>query len=155
MSKLKRPLILLAIVILLGFVVKRLCEIFSNPIHTSGKATIASRFKEYGDVVKKRLEPDFRSTGVPYPPARVVLVGLKDERKLEVYAAGSTGPLRFIRSGVVEAGCRTVVGQRLKQSGMFWSSSGTQNVLAIRSARLSNRFDHYWDELNQSLPAAT
>ena len=30
----------------------------------------------------------------------------------------------FIGSGVVEAGCRTVVGQRLKQSGMFWSSNG-------------------------------
>jgi len=60
----------------------------------------------------------------------------------------------FIGSGVVEAGCRTVVGQRLKQSGMFWSSNGAQNVLAIRSALFSNRFDHYWDELDQPLPAA-
>jgi hypothetical protein len=54
----------------------------------------------------------------------------------------------FIGSGVVEAGCRTVVGQRLKQSGMFWSSGGAQNVLALRSAILSNRFDDYWDQRN-------
>ena len=56
----------------------------------------------------------------------------------------------FIGSGVVEAGCRIVVGQRLKQSGMFWSSSGAQNVLSLRSALLSNRFDSYWDQRNTS-----
>lgn len=28
----------------------------------------------------------------------------------------------FVGSGVVEAGCRTVIGQRLKQSGMFWTA---------------------------------
>ena len=60
----------------------------------------------------------------------------------------------FIGSGVVEAGCRTVVGQRLKQSGMFWSSGGAQNVLALRSAILSNRFDSYWDERNGLLAEA-
>jgi hypothetical protein len=60
----------------------------------------------------------------------------------------------FIGSGVVEAGCRTVVGQRLKQSGMFWSSGGAQNVLALRSAILSNRFDDYWDQRNDSLAEA-
>lgn len=60
----------------------------------------------------------------------------------------------FIGSGVVEAGCRTVVGQRLKQSGMFWSSGGAQNVLALRSAILSNRFDAYWDQRNGLLAEA-
>jgi len=56
----------------------------------------------------------------------------------------------FIGSGVVEAGCRTVIGQRLKQSGMFWSSSGAQNILCIRSALLSHRFDSHWDQRNAS-----
>jgi hypothetical protein len=36
----------------------------------------------------------------------------------------------FYGSGVVEAGCKAVVGQRLKQSGMFWSESGAQNILS-------------------------
>ena len=60
----------------------------------------------------------------------------------------------FIGSGVVEAGCRTVVGARLKQSGMFWSSEGAQNILAIRTAILSNRFDAYWDQRNGLLAEA-
>ena len=60
----------------------------------------------------------------------------------------------FIGSGVVEAGCRTVVGQRLKQSGMFWSSGGAQNVLALRTSILSNRFDAYWNQRNDSLAEA-
>ncbi len=39
----------------------------------------------------------------------------------------------FIGSGVVEAGCKTVIGARCKQrSGMFWSESGAQNILALR-----------------------
>jgi hypothetical protein len=35
----------------------------------------------------------------------------------------------FIGSGVVEAGCKNVVGKRLKQSGMFWSEPGATCVL--------------------------
>jgi len=53
----------------------------------------------------------------------------------------------FIGSGVVEAGCRTVIGQRLKKSGMFWSPSGAQNVIDLRSALLGGHFDRDWDTL--------
>lgn len=56
----------------------------------------------------------------------------------------------FIGSGVVEAGCKTVVGQRLKQSGMFWSLSGAQNVLSLRCALASNRFDQFWNQHHAS-----
>ena len=52
----------------------------------------------------------------------------------------------FYGSGVVEAGCKTLVGRRAKQSGMFWSKQGAENVLAIRAAIFSNRFDPYWDK---------
>jgi len=54
----------------------------------------------------------------------------------------------FIGSGVVEAGCRTVIGQRLKKSGMFWSPSGAQNVIDLRCALLDGHFDRDWDTLN-------
>ncbi len=50
----------------------------------------------------------------------------------------------FVGSGVVEAGCKTVVGQRTKQSGMFWHVQGAQNVLATRCAVLGRLFDPYW-----------
>jgi hypothetical protein len=50
----------------------------------------------------------------------------------------------FIGSGVVEAGCKTVVSKRLKQSGMFWSQAGAENVLALRTALYSHQFKAIW-----------
>jgi hypothetical protein len=50
----------------------------------------------------------------------------------------------FIGSGVVEAGCKVVVGQRLKHSGMLWSRKGAEHVLAIRCALLSGWFGDFW-----------
>lgn len=50
----------------------------------------------------------------------------------------------FIGSGVVEAGCKTLVGKRLKQSGMFWSEPGATGVLNFRTILLSRRFDDFW-----------
>jgi len=51
----------------------------------------------------------------------------------------------FIGSGVVEAGCKSVVGQRLKQSGMRWSVKGARQILNIRCALASGLFDSLWD----------
>jgi hypothetical protein len=51
----------------------------------------------------------------------------------------------FVGSGVVEAGCRTVIGQRLKHSGMFWSLSGANAIIASRCCQLSNRFEDFWE----------
>ena len=49
----------------------------------------------------------------------------------------------FIGSGVVEAGCKTVVGKRMKCSGMFWSEEGGQGILDLRCALLSDRLDAF------------
>jgi hypothetical protein len=51
----------------------------------------------------------------------------------------------FIGSGVVEAGCKTVVGKRTKQSGMFWKIQGAQNILDVRCSVLSDTYDAYWE----------
>ena len=53
-----------------------------------------------------------------------------------------------VSSGVVEAGCKTVVGKRLKQSGMFWSLPGAYNILTLRCACASRRFDIAWGQLS-------
>lgn len=56
----------------------------------------------------------------------------------------------FIGSGVVEAGCKTVIGGRCKQSGMFWSKSGAENILALRCIQSSRRLENFWKyRLNQ------
>lgn len=57
----------------------------------------------------------------------------------------------FIGSGVVEAACKTVVGQRFKQSGMLWSSKGLRHLLPIRCALLSGWFDEFWQHFNAPL----
>ena len=50
----------------------------------------------------------------------------------------------FIGSGVVEAGCKTVIGARCKQSGMRWSKSGAENLLALRCIHASRRTSEFW-----------
>lgn len=56
----------------------------------------------------------------------------------------------FYGSGVVEAGCKAVIGQRLKNSGMFWTESGARSVLDLRCALKSNRWDECWGRLHDS-----
>jgi hypothetical protein len=51
----------------------------------------------------------------------------------------------FVGSGVLEAGCRTVVGQRLKQSGMHWTVKGANSIIALRCSILSNRWESFWE----------
>jgi hypothetical protein len=41
----------------------------------------------------------------------------------------------FVGSGVIEAGCKTVIGSRLKQSGMFWTVRGANAIVALRCCR--------------------
>jgi hypothetical protein len=50
----------------------------------------------------------------------------------------------FIGSGVVEAGCKTLIGRRLKQSGMFWSETGAENILQLRCLIKGPHFDAAW-----------
>jgi hypothetical protein len=47
----------------------------------------------------------------------------------------------FVGSGVVEAGCKSVIGQRLKQSGMHWTITGADAIIALRCAEASNQWD--------------
>jgi hypothetical protein len=51
----------------------------------------------------------------------------------------------FVGSGVIEAGCKTVIGSRLKQSGMFWSVRGANAIMALRCCHLNGRFEDYWE----------
>jgi len=67
----------------------------------------------------------------------------------------------FIGSGVVEAGCRSVIGKRCKQSGMFWSLPGVEKILAFRCLKAGRQLDAFWKHrlnssasLNDPLPLA-
>jgi hypothetical protein len=51
----------------------------------------------------------------------------------------------FVGSGVLEAGCRTVIGQRLKHSGMHWTVRGANSIIALRCNIMSNRWEDFWE----------
>jgi hypothetical protein len=51
----------------------------------------------------------------------------------------------FVGSGVIEAGCKTVIGTRLKQSGMEWSVRGANAIISLRCMSVSGRFEEYWE----------
>ena len=56
----------------------------------------------------------------------------------------------FVGSGVMEAGCKTLLGSRLKQSGMFWTVRGANSIIALRCARRSRRFEDYWADRSRA-----
>jgi hypothetical protein len=76
--------------------------------------SVAERVQEYGPAARARLQPFFDAAQVPVPPARLVLVGLKQEKVLEVYAAGTNQNLRFIRSYPILA-ASGVAGPKLRE----------------------------------------
>jgi len=59
----------------------------------------------------------------------------------------------FIGSGVIEAGCKTVIGSRCKQSGMFWGEPGAENILAFRCIHASRRLNEFWKHRLNNLVA--
>jgi len=53
----------------------------------------------------------------------------------------------FVGSGAIEASCKLIVGQRLKQSGMHWTVDGADSIMALRCQRASGRWDQLWPHL--------
>ncbi len=51
----------------------------------------------------------------------------------------------FVGTGVMEAACKTIIGGRLKRSGMFWTVRGADSIIALRCCRLSGNFEDYWE----------
>lgn len=62
-----------------------------------------------------------------------------------------------VGSGVVESGCKVVIAQRLKRSGMFWGMRGANAIIALRCSLFSNTFDDFWSRFRanhyMSLPS--
>ena len=60
----------------------------------------------------------------------------------------------FVGSGVVEAGCKTVIGQRLKLSGMHWTTAGADAITTLRCQQASRPEDQIWKPARNQTPAA-
>ncbi len=110
-----------------------------------GRKTVADRIAQYGASVRERLAPDFDRIGVAYPPTRLVLVGLKLERELEVWVAD---PPRHLKSYPM-LGASGVLGPKLREGdrqvpeGLYRIESLNPNSLYHLALRVNypNAFD--------------
>ena len=52
----------------------------------------------------------------------------------------------FVGSGLVESGCKAVIGQRLKLSGMRWTITGADAITTLRCQQASRPDDRIWQQ---------
>src|SRR4051812_33047029 len=95
MARRRRRFVLVSIVLLLIVIGGGAAALHASgwdaPLRAAvfGKKTVDDRLAEFGPAARTRWSPWFARAGVAYPPARVTLVGLKSERRLDVYVAGA------------------------------------------------------------------
>ena len=80
----------------------------------TGDKTVSDRLTEFGNVVHARLEPRFREIGVAYPPRKLVLVGLKQERRLEIWVSDGSHDFRYLKTYPILA-ASGISGPKLKE----------------------------------------
>lgn len=101
------------------------------------------------EAIISRAKADLPLEAAPRQAAEKQLAYFEKNRERMLYATFRAKGF-FIGSGIVEAGCKTVVGKRVKNSGMFWTVDGAQNILTLRTALLGNHFDADWDARSQA-----
>ena len=116
--------------------------------HFRAKKTVQDRVAKYGARVHARLQPLFAAAGVPYPPQKVVLVGLKQERVLEVYASDRIGYMRLVASYPIlgasgHAGPKLQLGDNQVPEGLYQVESLNPNSSYHLALRVSypNEYD--------------
>ena len=117
--------------------------------------SVRERLEEYSAPAHARLQPHFELAGVSYPPASVVLVGLKDERQLEVYAGGAGGESSFVCSYPIlgasgSAGPKLREGDQQVPEGIYSIDELNPNSRYHLSLRVGypNEFDRARGELD-------
>jgi hypothetical protein len=127
--------------------VTNLCKLVSG---TDDQKTTALRIRWWKDLDASNVEKIIREAQDQLPKnvdARKSVereIGYLEGNKENMRYAAYRKQGLFVGSGVVEAGCKTVVGRRLKQSGMEWSVRGANDILAVRCTMLSGRFNEFW-----------
>ena len=81
---------------------------------SANAATIAERVEQYGRAARTRLAPHFEKKKVAYPPRELIFVGLKEEKKLEIFAKSGTNDFKLIRTYPILA-ASGVAGPKLRE----------------------------------------
>ena len=56
-------------------------------------------------------------------------------------------------TGVLEAGCKVVIGTRLKRAGMHWTVDGANSIIALRCSKLNGRYEDFWERRAKRMAA--
>lgn len=115
----------------------------------AGESTVEKRLSEFEDEVTGRLKPVFERSGVTWPCRDIVLVGLKEERQLRVYARTSNDSSWTLVITYPILGASGTVGPKLNEGdeqvpeGIYVVESLNPNSRYHVSMRLSypNAFD--------------
>lgn len=98
-------------------------------------ATTAERIATYGEAVKARLSPAFAAQIVVYPPPRLTLIGLKSEKRLEVWAPDASGQPRLLKTYPILAASGSS-GPKLREG----DGQVPEGLYAIASLNPNSRF---------------
>lgn len=116
----------------------------------SGKQTVEQRVSEF-EAARGRVRAKFAAAGLNYPPARAVLLGLKQEKRIELYAGSTHGDFVLIETFPILAasgtlGPKLVEGDRQVPEGVY----GVESLNPNSRFHVSLRVD-YPNELDRTI----
>ena len=118
-----------------------------------GKQWAAARCAELDDgklhAIIHALRPH---VGVNDEAAKSVMYIFRNRRRMRYPKFHALG--YCTSSGVLEAGCKLAIGTRLKRSGMHWTVSGANAIIALRCCKLSGRYEDFFERRSSQLKAA-
>jgi hypothetical protein len=125
--------------------------IFSN--RPAGQEWIQQRYDELDAGRLRCLVQALHAYARPYPEARECIHYIWNNRRRMRYPKFHQQGL-CTSTGVVEAGCKVVIGTRLKRAGMHWTVKGANAIIALRCCKLSGRFEDFWERRSDQTRAA-
>ncbi|HXP16212.1 MAG TPA: ISKra4 family transposase [Terriglobales bacterium] len=120
---------------------------------TEGKQWIQTRYDELDEGRLKSLVEALHGHAGQYKEARECVHYIWNNRRRMRYPKFHQQGF-CTSTGVVEAGCKVVIGTRLKRAGMHWTVKGANAIIALRCSKLSGRFEGFWERRSERNQAA-
>jgi len=122
--------------------------IFGNP--QAGQPWIEQRYDELDEGRLRSLVQALRPYTGQHPEARECMHYIWNNRRRMRYPRFDQQGL-CTATGVVEAGCKVLIGTRLKRAGMHWTVNGANAIIALRCSKLSGRFEDFWERRSERM----
>jgi Uncharacterised protein family (UPF0236) len=119
----------------------------------AGKAWIQQRYDELDEGHLSSLVQALHPYVGKYEEARECIHYISNNRRRMRYPKFDQQGF-CTSTGVVEAGCKVVIGTRLKRAGMHWTVKGANAIIALRCSKLSGRFEDFWERRSDQMKAA-